>query len=105
LVAIGSFSEWSDHAPFSFTLKCNNVTPNVLENKGIRFKRNVNLREQFRTGENIISIVDKVDCSSRDSVNVMLNEFSEIIRVVADPLFSKSCYSKNKTGFKIQKCI
>ena len=30
----------------------------------------------------------------------MLNEFTEIIRVVADPLFSKSCYFKNKTGFK-----
>jgi len=30
----------------------------------------------------------------------MLNEFSEIIRVVADPLFSKLCYFKNKTGFK-----
>ena len=86
-------------------MSCNNVTRIVLENKGIRFKWNVDLREQFRSGvydslQNIISIVDNVDCSSRDSVNSMLNEFSEISKDVADPLFSKSCYFKNKTSFK-----
>jgi len=76
-----------------------------VENKGISFKWNVNLREQFRSGvydslENIISVVDNVNCSSRDSINSMLNEFSEIVRVVANPLFSKSCYFKNKTSFR-----
>ena len=52
------------------------------------------MRNQFRSG--IISnlpmfntIVEDLDCTSCDSINSALNKFTDVIRHVADPLFSK----------------
>jgi len=50
------------------------------------------IREQFRSGvfdnlEKINHCVHNVDFTSRDSVNLMLKEFTETIRCVTDPLF------------------
>ena len=68
------------------------------------------LRGQFRSG--IISllhvfnsIVQHIDYSSRSSINNMLNSFTETIRSVADPLFSKTCVYKTNPSFNVNSCI
>ena len=69
---IGSFCEWSDHAPLCISLRCNYVCPIIPDTGGVRYKWNDNLREQFRSGlldnlEKINHCVHNVDCTSRDS--------------------------------------
>jgi len=101
---IDRFTEWSDHAPLSFSLRCNNVCTLNLDHEEIKFKWDVNLREQFRWGvvENLNKlnkIVYNDNFLSRDSVNNMLNDFTITIRSFADPLFTKRCQYKQRVCY------
>jgi len=60
----------------------------------IKFQWDVNLREQFRSGivknlKKLNTIINNDNSLSRDtcSINNMLNDFTNTIRNVADPLF------------------
>jgi len=60
-------------------------------------------REQFRSGiigclPKFNSIVEGIACNDRSSVNKAVNDFSDTIRSVADPLFSK-CHRLQKNLF------
>lgn len=101
---IGSFNEWSDHAPLPLTLLCNNIPENEVSYSELKFKWNDNCKELFRSG--IIaqlplfnSIVHSLGYNNRESVNTTICNFTDVLRNVADPLFSKHCYFKKVYSF------
>jgi len=51
------------------------------------------------------TIVQHVDYSSRTEINDVLNRFTETIRSVADPLFSKTYVYNTHPSFKVNSCI
>ena len=104
------FNEFSDHAPLHFSLLCNYVSSEYQSYTDVNYKWDDVLREQFRSG--IISmlpafnnIVHHIDFSSRSSINDVLNNFTETIRSVADPLFSKSRVYNTNPSFNVNTCI
>ena len=99
------FNEWSDHAPLHFSLNCNNIPRGGLYYSETRYKWDSTFREEFRS--RLISqlplfntIVNTTDYLSRDSVNNMLLLFTNSIRDIADPLFSKECIFKDQVAFE-----
>jgi len=107
---VHDFNEFSDHAPLHFSLLCNYVSSEYQSYTDVNYKWDDVLREQFRSG--IISmlpafnnIVHHIDFSSRSSINDVLNNFTETIRSVADPLFSKSRVYNTNPSFNVNTCI
>ena len=107
---VHDFNEFSDHAPLHFSLLCNNVPSDYQSFTDVKYKWDDTLREQFRS--QIISmlpvfntIVQHVDYSCRTSINNVLNRFTETIRSIADPLFSKTCVYKTNPSFNVDNCI
>jgi len=107
---VHDFNEFSDHAPLHFSLLCNNVSAEYKSHTDVKYKWDDALRGQFRSG--IISmlpvfntIVQHVDYSSRTAINDVLNRFTETIRSVADPLFSKTYVYNTHPSFKVNSCI
>ena len=96
---------FSDHAPLSFSLYCNHKTVDQLPFTETKLKWDDSSRNQFRSG--IISnlpmfnrIVEDLDCSSCGSIKSALNKFNDVIRNVADPLFSKEYLITNTPKFE-----
>ncbi len=94
---IQRFNEWSDHAPLCFSLLCNNRLHSEEKQSDTKYKWNDSLREQFRSGiirilPTFNDIVHNINCPDRDSINVLIDKFSNTIRDVADPLFAKDCF-------------
>ena len=107
---VHDFNEFSDHAPLHFSLLCNNVSTEYKSHTDVKYKWDDALRGQFRSG--IISmlpvfntIVQHVDYSSRTAMNYVLNRFTETIRSVADPLFSKTYVYNTHPSFNVNSCI
>jgi hypothetical protein len=101
--SIGSFNEWSDHAPLHLSLLCNNahMSNDYLETK---YKWKDSSINQFRSS--IIArlpefnyIVNNLNCNNRELVNNALNDFTKVLRSVTDPLFSKRCHVKSDYSF------
>jgi len=94
---VKSFNEWSDHAPLFFKISCHKEeNMSDVEDSGTRncYEWNDTLKEAFRS--NLISkltsfnqVIHRVNIGNKDSVNDCVNEFTDILRSVADPLFSK----------------
>jgi len=95
---------------YIFSLKCNTTVPDNHERSEIRFKWSDAKRERFRSGvisclHRFYNIVEGIDCSDRSSVNKNVNDFSDTMRSVADPLFSK-CHRIHKTHYFVdQSCF
>jgi len=91
-------------------LKCNTAVPDDQERSDIKFKWSTAKRGYCRSGiigclPKINSIVEGIACNDRSSVNKAVNDFSDTMRSVADPLFSK-CYRLNKTPYFVdQTCL
>ena len=92
---VHSFNEWSDHAILSFKVTCNTEIHKSHSFLSTYHKWDDEYKHQFRVG--IISqlplfnvAVDNIDCTSRQFINDAVNSFTNIIRSVADPLFSKT---------------
>ena len=84
---------------------CNNASSEYKSYTDVKYKWNDALRSQFRSGIICMlpvfnSIVENIDCSSRASINDILNRFTETIRSVADPLFSQTCVYKTNPSFR-----
>ena len=102
---IQRFNEWSDHAPLCFSLLCNNRLHSEEKQSDTKYKWNDSLREQFRSGiirilPTFNDIVHNINCPDRDSINVLIDKFSNTIRDVADPLFAKDCFYSHDTYFE-----
>ena len=102
--SIGNFNEWSDHAPLHFSLLCNNFVPEKSQYSETRYKWDESLRQQFRSGiisnlQRFNTIVKGNDSMDRGSVDTMLNDFTQIVCDVSDPLFSKTFLNKNHVHF------
>ena len=70
-----------------------------------KYKWNDSLREQFRSGiirilPTFNDIVHNINCPDRDSINVLVDKFSNTIRDVADPLFAKNCFYTHDVYFE-----
>lgn len=70
----------------------------------IKYKWKGTLINYFRLG--IIArlpvmnnIVNNLNCNDRESVTNALNDFTNVLRNVTDPLFSKRCHVKSDYGF------
>ena len=92
---MGPFNEWSDHTPLSFSIRCNNYVPLNNSYTETRYKWDNSFTQQFRSG--IIAqlhvfntLVNNIDCSQQ-SVNNIVNSFTDVLRDIADPLFAKQC--------------
>ena len=103
---IGSFCEWSDHAPMSFNILCNRV-PDTVENTQYThtlIKWDDSLRDEFRRGligrlPDFNSAVNILDTSDKSSVNSCVESFTQILNNVARPLFSSSkTYKKSPSN-------
>ena len=51
------------------------------------------------------NVVSNIDCTNKESVNNVVNSFTNIVRSVADPLFSKQCTFKDTPVFDHDDCI
>ena len=107
---IDPINEWSDHSPIKFSLCCNKSTPITENVSDIKFKWDNLLRERYRAG--LISklpvlnnLTTNIDYSNRDSVNHVINDFTQIIRDVSDPLFSKRFIHKNNIAFSDESFV
>lgn len=100
---IESMNIWSDHTPIHFILRCNNFKPVDEEILETKIKWDQMLRDRFRS-ELIIKLPDfnrltyNIDPSNRKSINDVMNNFTNTIRNVADPLFSK-CFTHKKSSY------
>ena len=102
---IESLNEWSDHSPISFSLSCNNHSisaPVVQEELKIRWDSKY--KNNFRAG--LIGklpafnlLTNAINISSKESVNNAIADFTNIVRSVVDPLFSKHVSQKVNTCF------
>jgi exonuclease III len=106
---IEPFNEWSDHAPLRFSLLCPKPDQNEYPRCEIKHKWNDENAERFRSG--IIGclprfniITQSIDICCRESINKTVDDFSEIIRSVAIPLFSR-CYFVNDKPFFSTKTV
>lgn len=77
------------------SLLCNFIHDEDVRHTETKYVWNDAYTHQFRSG--IIAslplfnnIVNTLDCNSRQSVNNALNSFTDTLRNVADPLFSKN---------------
>ena len=95
---IEEFNEWSDHAPLSFSLCCNNVCNENNGHEEIKFKWDSNLRDMFRSdiveNLNVFDTIVNKEILDKSSINCMLNDFTSKMRSIADPLFAKHCHFK-----------
>ena len=103
---IGSFCEWSDHAPMSFNILCNRV-PDTVENTQYTrtsIKWDDSLRDEFRRGligrlPDLNSAINILHTSDKSSVNSCVESFTQILNDVARPLFSSSkTYKKSSSS-------
>ena len=99
---ITPFNVFSDHAPIYFSITCNT---NVDKGSDCYYKTIIKwdgeLRDKFRT--NIISklpefnsISDKVRDADGNTIQSCIDDFTQIIRCVADPLFCKNISVSDK---------
>ena len=100
---IGEFNEYSDHAPLHFFLYCDNKSTDYESYTDVRYKWDSALKDDFRAGifsnlSHFDNTLRDIDCTNRESINNATCMFTETIRSVADPLFSKSfTYCNNPT--------
>ena len=90
-------------------MKCNTAVPDDQERSEIRFKWSDAKREQFRSGiigclPKFNNIVEGIDCNDRSSVNKAVNDLSDTMRSVADPLFSK-CHHLKKNLILLTRLV
>jgi exonuclease III len=101
---IDPFNEWSDHAPLRFSLACPKSVQNDNPQYEIKCKWSDENTELFRSGiighlPRFNNIVQNIDVSCRDSIDKTVEDFSEIVRSVANPLFSRCYFVNNKPFF------
>ena len=99
---IGSFCEWSDHAPLSFDIRCNiDATENDnMHYRYTKIKWEESLRDEFHRGiigklTDFKSAVNSIDTADKSSINTCVENFTQIINDVAKPLFCKTGTNKN----------
>ena len=98
---IGSFCEWSDHAPLSFDIRCNmDVTEDDNTYRYTKIKWKESLRDDFRRGiigklTDLNSAVNSIDTTDTSSIDTCVENFTQIINDVAKPLFCKTGTYKN----------
>lgn len=107
---ISDFNEYSDHASILFTIKCNIVKERKNVIKGTKVLWNGDFKQQFRSGiigklTELNNLVNNIDINNRDSINTVLNNFTSVIRNVADPLFMKTYDYKEKNTFNDKPII
>lgn len=101
---IGPFNEWSDHAPLHFSIKCNNTLPLQNTFTETKYRWDNTLRDEFRSGvishlPDFNNIVNNIDCTNKQSINNAVQSFTDTLRSITDPLFSKCFRSSNKPSF------
>ena len=86
--------------PCLFSIRCNNYVPLNNSYTETRYKWDSSFTQQFRSG--IIAqlhvfntLVNIIDCSCKQSVNNIVNSFTDVLRDIADPLFAKQCRFRN----------
>jgi len=106
---VGPFNEWSDHTPLSFSIRCNNYVPLNKSYTETRYKWDNSFTQQFRSG--IIAqlpvfntLVNNIDCSCKQSVNNIMNSFTDVLRDIADPLFTKQCRFSKTPHYQNNYC-
>lgn len=98
---IDSFNEFSDHAGVLFSLKCD-VYVEMSESKSeVKYKWNEEHKCDFRSRlitklPHFNHLTNHINVDSRGTVNNLLNNFTDIVCEVANPLFSKSCSFNSK---------
>ena len=103
---IHSFTEWSDHAPLSFSIDCYAVANKSTETRFIYHKWNGNCLGEFR--KRMISklpefnrlFIDNDNTFSNENVNDVLSRFCTIFRSVTDEMFSREIIQSNEPRFK-----
>ena len=103
---VGEFSEHSDHAPVLFSIKCKHIVQGEENMERESIKWNDSLIDRFRNG--IIGklpifnrLLENQGAHDNLSINELVNQFSDILREVADPLFKK-VYKRAGHTYKTQ---
>lgn len=101
---IGTLNEWSDHTPVSFSLTCNVITYETTQHDEIKYRWNSDSRDTFRSGlignlPYFNQLTSDIDLEHRSSINNVINNFTDTIRRVADPLFIKCSTYTTKSSF------
>lgn len=101
---IDSVNEWSDHTPLRFALFCNNISPACEKISDVIYKWNPIHKDLFRARlitklPDLNNLVENINISDRSCINNVINDFTDIIRNVADPLFKKTCNSSYRPSF------
>ena len=107
---VHEFNEWSDHAPLSFSLSCNFNPHFAIQGEQFKCCWNDGAREEFRRGiignlHHFNGVTGNIDIADRKSINECINNFTDIIRQVADPLFGKQYTNDNINSFSDQPFI
>lgn len=96
-------NDWSDHTPLSFSLHCRLNKP-VLSDETATTHKWDNLREaEFRVSLirklpefNTLTSLENKNPTNRDDINILLNNFTNIVCEVGERLFCKNVYCTKK---------
>ena len=102
--AVGSVNEWSDHTPLCYSLQCNIQEQTANIQSGIKYKWHADCKTTFRSGliaqlPVLNDLTRDIDVSERSSINTLVNDFTNIIRNVADPLFERNIKTSHSSSF------
>ena len=92
---VDNFNEFSDHAALNFELLCNSYNESVSESFNFEYvKWSDDEKELYRSGliaklSILNNILLQCNLTNVNSVNTMVNSFTDVIREVSDPLFLK----------------
>ncbi|XP_060587663.1 uncharacterized protein LOC132743153 [Ruditapes philippinarum] len=101
---VHDFNEWSDHCPISVTLNCN-AMPEEVNNSGfMKIRWSDEFKSEFRSGiigclPQFNRLTEDMYIQDRASVNNILNEFTDTVRQVADPLFTRYVSNRRDVHF------
>ena len=92
---IGEFNEWSDHEHIAFSLKCRTVKSGTNTNERTYYKWNDAKRNEFRSLlisklPELNHVTDNLTAENRESINLAVNSFVQVIQEAANPVFRKT---------------
>lgn len=98
------FNEWSDHCPLTLSIYCNAGLRERPTGSFIRYKWSDSLKSEFRSGligrlSSFNRLTENMQYNNRSSINNVVCGFTNIIREVADPLFSRRVCSNKSPNF------
>lgn len=102
--SIESVNEWSDHAPLCYALQCNIHKQTTDSQGGIKYTWSDDCKTTFRSGliaqlPVLNDLTRDIELNNRSTIDTLVNDFTTIIRKVADPLFEKNVKCNSSSYF------